>query len=77
MKIIFAGIVALCLVTALGLFFLANHVDYKRRLKGWNGLPYHRTEYTSSKKLSRSLRTTCIVLLGVAGIATYGFFFLS
>ncbi len=74
MKTICAVIIVLCVVTTLVLFIAANRVDYQRRLKGWNGVPYHKFEYTNSKKLSRFLRTTCIVLLSVAGIATYGFF---
>ena len=73
MKMIFAAIIALCLITTVVLFFVANRVDYLRRVKGWNGIPFEKSQYSSSKKQSRFLRTTCIVLLGVAGVALYGF----
>lgn len=74
MKIIFAAIVALCLLTTIVLFFVANRVDYLRRVKGWNGIKFGKSEYSASKKQSRFLRTTCFVLLGVAGLAAYGYF---
>ena len=71
---IFAAIVALCLLAIVVLFFVANRVDYKRRVKGWNGTPFSKAEYSGSKRQSRLMRTTCFVLLGVAGLATYGYF---
>ncbi len=71
---IFAAIVVLCLVATIVLFFVANRVDYLRRVKGWNGTPFGKSEYSASKKQSRLLRTTCFVLLAVAGIAAYGYF---
>ena len=74
MKMIFAAIVALCLVATIVLFFVANRVDYLRRVKGWNGTPFGKSEYSASKKQSRLMRTTCFVLLGVAGLAAYGYF---
>ncbi len=74
MKLIFAAIVALCLLTTIVLFFVANRVDYLRRVKGWNGVPFGKTEYSASKKQSRFLRTACFVLLGAAGLAAYGYF---
>jgi len=74
MKVIFAAIIALCLLATLVLFFLANSVDYKRRVKGWNGEPFEKSQYSASKKRSRFMRTACLVLLGVAGVAVYGFF---
>lgn len=74
MKIIFAAIVALCLLTAIVLFFVANRVDHVRRVKGWNGTKFGTSEYSASKKQSRFLRTTCFVLLGVAVLAAYGYF---
>ena len=74
MKLIFAGLAALCLVATLVLFFVANRVDHLRRVKGWNGLPFEKSQYSASKKQSRWLRTACVVLLAVAFIAVYGFF---
>lgn len=74
MKIIFAAIIALCLLATIILFFVANRVDYLRRVKGWNGTKFGKSEYSSSKKQSRFLRTTCFVLLGVAALAAYGYF---
>ena len=74
MKIIFAAIIALCLVATIVLFFVANRVDYLRRVKGWNGTPFGKAEYSGSKRTSRLLRAICFVLLGIAGLATYGFF---
>jgi len=74
MKVIFAALAALCLLTTLILFFVANRVDYMRRVKGWNGVPFEKSQYSSSKKQSRLLRTICFVLLGVAGVAVYGYF---
>ena len=74
MKLIFAAIIALCLLTTIVLFFVANRVDYLRRVKGWNGTKFAKSEYSASKKQSRFLRMTCFVLLGVAGLAVYGFF---
>ena len=74
MKVIFAAITALCLLATIVLFFVANRVDYKRRVKGWNGEPFEKSQYSASKKTSRFMRTTCFVLLGVAGVAVYGYF---
>ena len=74
MKVIFAALAALCLLTTLVLFFVANRVDYQRRVKGWNGVLFEKSQYSSSKKQSRLLRTICFVLLGVAGVAVYGYF---
>ena len=74
MKMIFAAIIALCLVATIVLFFVANRVDYLRRVKGWNGTPFGKSEYSASKKQSRLMRTTCFVLLAVAGLAVYGYF---
>ena len=73
MKIIFAAIIALCLITTAVLFLVANRVDYMRRVKGWNGIPFEKSQY-SSKKQSRSLRGICLVLLAVAAVAAYGYF---
>jgi uncharacterized membrane protein YjgN (DUF898 family) len=74
MKVIFAAVIALSLVTTVALYFLANRVDYLRRVKGWNGTKFGKSEYSTSKKQSRFIRTTCFVLLGVAGLAAYGYF---
>ena len=74
MKPVFEAIVALCLLATAVLFVMANRVDYLRRVKGWNGTPFGKTEYSASKKQSRRLRTTCFVLLAVAGLAAYGYF---
>jgi len=74
MKILFAMIIAGSLMATLVSFFAANRVDHLRRMKGWNGVPFEKTEYSASKKQSRVLRNACIVLLGVAGVATYGYF---
>ena len=74
MKPVFEAIIALCLLTTVVLFFMANRVDHLRRVKGWNGTPFGKTEYSASKKQSRWMRTTCLVLLGVAGLAVYGYF---
>ncbi len=71
---IFAAIVALCLLATIVLFFVANRVDYLRRVKGWNGTPFGKSEYSASKKQSRFMRTTCFVLLGLACMAAYGYF---
>ena len=73
MKMIFAAIIALCLVATIVLFFVANRVDHLRRIKGWNGTPFSKAEYSGSKRTSRLLRMSCVVLLGVAGLAFYGF----
>jgi len=75
MKMIFAAIVALCLVAITVLFFVANRVDYLRRVKGWNGTPFGKSEYSASKKQSRLMRTTCFILIGIAVLALYGFVF--
>jgi predicted PurR-regulated permease PerM len=75
MKMIFAAIIAFCLVVTIVLFFVANRVDYKRRVKGWNGTPFSKAEYSGSKRTSRLLRTSCLVLLAVAALAFYGFLF--
>ncbi len=74
MKIIFEAIIALCLLATVVLFFVANRVDHLRRVKGWNGTKFGKSEYSTSKKQSRFLRTTCLVLLAVAGVAAYGYF---
>ncbi len=74
MKLIFEAIIALCLLATVVLYFVANSVDNKRRIKGWNGDKFEKSQYSASKKRSRFLRTTCFVLLGVAGVAVYGFF---
>ncbi len=75
MKMIFVAIIALCLLAMLVLFLVANRVDYKRRVKGWNGTPFSKAEYSGSKRTSRLLRVTCLVLIGVAVLAVYGFVF--
>ncbi len=74
MKTIFEAVIALSLLTTVVLFFVANRVDHLRRIKGWNGVPFEKSQYSASKKQSRLLRTTCLVLLGVAALAAYGFF---
>jgi hypothetical protein len=74
MKIIFATIIAVSLVATLVLFFAANRVDHLRRLKGWNGVPFGKTEYSASRRQSRLLRSLCLVLLGTAAVAVYGYF---
>ena len=74
MKLIFAAIMGLSLLTTVVLYFVANRVDYLRRVKGWNGTKFGKSEYSGSKKQSRFLRTTCFVLIGVAGLAAYGYF---
>jgi hypothetical protein len=74
MKVIFAAIAALCVLTTIVLFFVANSVDHKRRIKGWNGEKFEKSQYSASKKTSRFMRTTCFVLLGIAGVAVYGYF---
>ena len=71
---VFAAIIAVCLVAMIVLFFVANRVDYLRRVKGWNGTPFEKSQYSASKKQSRLMRTACFVLLGVAGVAAYGYF---
>lgn len=74
MKIIFATIIAGSLMATLVLFFAANRVDHVRRMKGWNGVPFAKAEYSTSRRQSRRLRQVCVVLLGVAGLGVYGYF---
>ncbi len=56
------------------LTLVRGSLPYLRRVKGWNGTPFGKSEYSASKKQSRLLRTTCFVLLGLAGMAAYGYF---